>query len=230
VEKDEEKGVQWAFGHGLSYTTFELSDLEIGKGELSSKDTTPPSPPTVTVMIQNTGKVAGAEVLQLYVTAPSPLPNYTLQEGHVRMEHRPVKELHGFEKVFLQPGEQKRVQIKIDAYAGSYWDEIEDGWKLEAGVYGIVVGGNGGNLEVGEATKVIGKVNGTVIGKANGVNGKIDTKMNGTNGTYSNGHPNGNVHTNSNDISNGMARRGPAVTKALRGEWVVEKERLWRGI
>lgn len=67
-------------------------------------------------------------MLQLYVAAPdSPTP-------------RPQKELHGFEKVFLLPNEEREIGITLDRYAASYWDEIENMWKLEAGVYDVLVG------------------------------------------------------------------------------------------
>jgi beta-glucosidase len=88
----------------------------------------PDSPPTATVLVKNTGPVAGAQILQLYIAARhSSTP-------------RPVKELHGFTKVFLQPGEEKTVDIHIDKYATSFWDEIEDMWKSEEGVYQVLIG------------------------------------------------------------------------------------------
>ena len=66
--------------------------------------------------------------MQLYVSAPgSATP-------------RPEKELQGFEKVFLQPGEEKTVNIVLDKYATSFWDEIEGMWKSEAGVYEVLIG------------------------------------------------------------------------------------------
>ncbi|KAI9376197.1 hypothetical protein BJX61DRAFT_531032 [Aspergillus egyptiacus] len=111
--------VLFPFGHGLSYTTFTVSS----EASISPDTFTPGNSLTATVRIKNTGKVAGAQVLQLYVAAPSsPTP-------------RPQKELHGFEKAFLQPGEEKEVCIKMDQYATSFWDEIEEMWKSDAGVY-----------------------------------------------------------------------------------------------
>ncbi|KAL4955337.1 glycosyl hydrolase family 3 N terminal domain-containing protein [Aspergillus filifer] len=107
------------FGHGLSYTTFVISS----EASIFPETFRPENPPTATVLVKNTGKSAGAEVLQLYVAAPnSPTP-------------RPQKELHGFEKVFLQPGEETVVVITMDKYATSFWDEVEEMWKSEAGVY-----------------------------------------------------------------------------------------------
>jgi beta-glucosidase len=81
-----------------------------------------------TAKIKNTGSVAGAQILQLYISAPSsPTP-------------RPVKELHGFEKVFLEPGQEETVRITIDKYATSFWDEIENMWKSEEGIYEVLIG------------------------------------------------------------------------------------------
>lgn len=89
---------------------------------------TPENPSVAIVKIKNTGAVAGQQVLQLYIGAPSsPTP-------------RPLKELHGFEKIFLQPGEEQEIRIPVDKYATSFWDEIESMWKSEAGTYDVLVG------------------------------------------------------------------------------------------
>lgn len=92
--------------------------------------------------ITNTGPYAGSEVLQLYISAPN------------SETQRPIKELHGFEKVFLQPGEEKKVQITIDKYAMSFWDESEGRWCVEKGEYGVWVG------TTGRETKAKGGVKG----------------------------------------------------------------------
>jgi len=85
-------------------------------------------PSVATVQIKNNGNLAGAQILQLYISAPdSPTP-------------RPSKELHGFEKVFLQPGEERAVDIHLDRYATSFWDEIEEMWKIEQGTYEVLIG------------------------------------------------------------------------------------------
>ncbi|KAL2827201.1 hypothetical protein BDW59DRAFT_171490 [Aspergillus cavernicola] len=110
--------VLFPFGHGLSYTTFAVSP----EAFVSPNTFTPENPPTATVQVKNTGKVAGAQVLQLYVAAPNSLTP------------RPQKELQGFEKVFLEPGQENEVVIGLDKYATSLWDEIEEMWKSEAGV------------------------------------------------------------------------------------------------
>ncbi|KXG46867.1 Glycoside hydrolase, superfamily [Penicillium griseofulvum] len=116
--------VLFPFGHGLSYTTFKVSPNVTVTPEIFNMD----HPTVATVQIKNTGKLAGAQILQLYISAPeSPTP-------------RPNKELHGFEKVFLQPGEEKTVDIQVDRYATSFWDEIEDMWKSEQGTYEVLIG------------------------------------------------------------------------------------------
>ncbi|KAF5863548.1 hypothetical protein ETB97_009792 [Aspergillus alliaceus] len=116
--------VLFPFGHGLSYATFTVSPDIV----FSDKVFNPEKPPTVAVQIKNTGKVAGAQVLQLYISAPhSPTP-------------RPIKELHGFAKVMLRPGEERTVRISLDKYATSFWDEIEGMWTSEEGVYEALIG------------------------------------------------------------------------------------------
>lgn len=115
-----QREVLFPFGHGLSYTTFAFSGLSVAArdGRL-----------TVEVRIENTGRVRGAEVAQVYV-APK-------QKSKV---NRPVKELKGFAKAELGPGESKVVTVELDAkYAGAYWDEERDKWCVEAGEYDVIV-------------------------------------------------------------------------------------------
>jgi beta-glucosidase len=110
---------QFAFGHGLSYTSFEYSNLKLtpnGKGA------------TVSFTIRNTGKLAGAEVAQVYVKQEkSLLP-------------RPEKELKGFDKVNLNPGESKTVTIRLNENAFQYYSDIENNWVNEKGIFEIMVG------------------------------------------------------------------------------------------
>ncbi|KAL3455783.1 putative beta-glucosidase H [Aspergillus heterothallicus] len=109
----------WSFGHGLSYTSFELFSLELKRAEDKMY---------ASVDIRNTGALPGAEVVQLYISAiQSSVP-------------RPRKELAGFEKVFLAPGQSERVNIEIEAYTLSFWDESENKWCLEEGQYQVAVG------------------------------------------------------------------------------------------
>ena len=84
---------------------------------------------SVTVDVTNTGKIAGAEVVQVYVAPQSPSIN------------RPAKELKGFSKVFLQPGESKAVDVKLSKkYATSFYHEGRDAWVSEKGTYAVLVG------------------------------------------------------------------------------------------
>ena len=121
----------FAFGHGLSYTTFKLSDLRA-----SAKSMTREGKLTFTVTVTNTGKVAGAEVVQLYI------------HDDAASIDRPYKELKGFAKVMLQPGERRDVSITIDNAALSFWDEISDGWKSESGTFTALVGTGSDKLQL----------------------------------------------------------------------------------
>ncbi|KAH8201959.1 hypothetical protein TruAng_003872 [Truncatella angustata] len=115
--------VRWPFGHGLSYTTFNYSDLS-SKTEAGSSNQTLVCSVTVT----NAGGVAGHEVVQLYVT-PS----------DSTIVWRPAKELKAFKKIFLQPGESKTISLGSDLeVACSYWDEQEVAWRMDAGTYGVL--------------------------------------------------------------------------------------------
>lgn len=111
--------------HGLSYASFELSDPVV---KTVPKVLLPNHPSVAVVKVKNTSTVAGAQVLQLYISAPN------------SSTHRPAKELHGFERVFLEAGEEKEVQITVDKYATSFWDEIESMWKSEEGTYDVLIG------------------------------------------------------------------------------------------
>ena len=91
---DEPNAPLFPFGYGLSYTTFEYRDLHIGKRTLGLEDTL-----VVTAVVQNTGARAGVEVVQLYV------------RDRVGSVTRPVKELKGFQRIALQPGEQQTVRF-----------------------------------------------------------------------------------------------------------------------
>ncbi len=112
----------FAFGHGLSYTTFEF-----GKAKLSSRKFNGNSV-TVSVPVTNTGSVAGAEVVQVYVSDLKASVD------------RPVKELKGFDKVYLEPGETKTVKIELDRRAFSFFDADLHEWVAEKGDFDILVG------------------------------------------------------------------------------------------
>jgi beta-glucosidase len=109
---------QFAFGHGLSYTTFDYSDLNVEKAGNTVK---------VTVRVKNAGTLAGAEVVQVYVNQNKPAVQ------------RPDKELKSFEKVFLKPGESKVLNLVLDAEAFQYYSDASKDWVHEAGNYTIMV-------------------------------------------------------------------------------------------
>lgn len=119
----KEMPVRWAFGHGLSYTTFDMTNVK-----LSASSMTDDSELTVTVDVKNTGSVAGAEVVQLYVADRNGTPQ------------RPLKELKDFAKVYLQPGETKSVEMHLTARDLSYFEERLGDWYAPSGKYELLIG------------------------------------------------------------------------------------------
>ena len=125
------------FGYGLSYTTFAYSDLQLDKKEMSDKEHV-----EVSVKVKNTGKCAGKTVVQLYVGAP---------ETEVV---RPVRELRGFEKIFLEAGEEKTVTFILGERAFAYWNTLIHDWYAEEGTYKVMIGENADHMCVGEEITV----------------------------------------------------------------------------
>ena len=125
------------FGYGLSYTTFEYSDIQLDKKEMSDKDTV-----EVNVKVKNTGNRAGKTVVQLYVEAP---------ETEVV---RPIRELRGFEKIFLEAGEEKTVTFTLDERAFAYWNTLIHDWYAEEGTYKVMIGENADQMCAGEEITV----------------------------------------------------------------------------
>ena len=121
----------FAFGHGQSYTQFAISNLRSDKSDLTQDDTI-----AFTVNVKNTGKRAGSEVVQLYI--------HDVKSS----VDRPKKELKGFQKVYLQPGENKDVTITINKEALSFYDELSSSWKAEAGKFEALVGNASDNLKL----------------------------------------------------------------------------------
>ena len=115
--------VRYPFGFGLSYTSFEYSDLKVDeKG--------------ATFTIKNTGSCDGAEIAQLYVG---------LKGGKIL---RARKELKGFVKVFLAAGEEKTVSIPFDVYTFRYWNVKKNGWAVEGGTYTVSVGSSSADIRL----------------------------------------------------------------------------------
>ena len=117
------------FGYGLSYTTFKLGKATADKQELTANDNI-----TFTIPVTNTGAVAGAETIQLYVSD---------LEASVE---RPVKELKAFRKVFLQPGETKQVSLTIDRSALSFYNDQTGQWTAEPGEFKALIGTSSRNI------------------------------------------------------------------------------------
>ncbi len=115
--------VRYPFGYGLSYTTYKYSDLVVDEKGVSFK-------------IKNTGKVKGMEISQLYVG---------LKKSRV---YRPLKELKGFAKVELKPGEEKKVNIKFDDMTFRYFNSETNKFEVEAGTYDIYIGSSSVDIEL----------------------------------------------------------------------------------
>lgn len=125
----------YAFGHGLSYTTFAYRNLTVTPATLA-----PDGRISVEFDVTNTGPVAGTEIAQVYIRDPgSAVP-------------RPEKELKGFSRVTLQPGETKSVRVRLGPDAFAYWNVQRHGWTAEPHEYGILVGA------ASDAIKLTGKV------------------------------------------------------------------------
>ncbi len=126
------------FGHGLSYTAFKYGNLKVSPARAKAG-----AKVTVTVDVQNTGKVAGQEVVQLYVADPqSALP-------------RPPKELKGFAKVDLNPGQTKTLKFTLDRRAFSYYDPAAKSWVAEPGAFEILVGSSSRDIRAVRALELV---------------------------------------------------------------------------
>lgn len=120
----------FAFGHGLSYTTFKIGKATADKAKLAQGDSI-----TFTVSVENTGTKAGAEVVQLYVR--------DCKSSLVR----PYKELKAFKKVYLKPGEVKEVKLTIGTDALSFFDDKAHKWTAEPGDFEALIGNSSDNLK-----------------------------------------------------------------------------------
>ena len=123
------KSVRYPFGHGLSYTTFAYSDLIVRDRKVS-------------VQVKNTGAVSGAEVVQLYIAAP---------KGGIFC---PVRELKGFERVELKPGESKTVEFTLDDRSFAIWSE---GWKIPGGTYTVQIGASSRDIHLEQSIEIVGE-------------------------------------------------------------------------
>jgi beta-glucosidase len=124
----------YPFGYGLSYTTFAYSKLRTDAPRLVKGGMV-----TVSVDVRNTGKRDGQEVVQLYVS-------------HVGSKvERPIKELKGFQRVFLKAGETKTVRIRLQAKDLAYWDAEKKQWVVEDEKVNLMVGGSSADVKLQQA-------------------------------------------------------------------------------
>ncbi|MGA9406647.1 MAG: glycoside hydrolase family 3 C-terminal domain-containing protein [Bacteroidota bacterium] len=129
--------VRYPFGYGLSYAKFSISDVKVTPVPQSTDNEY-----TVTASVENTGDVAGAEVVQVYVHDDS------------AKVLRPVKELKAFAKVFLQPKEKKNVELHLNTLSFAYYDDVKHEWATSKGAYEILVGTSSRDLPVEEAIRL----------------------------------------------------------------------------
>ena len=125
------KSVRYPFGHGISYTDFDYSDIKADKSSVS-------------FTISNVGKIDGAEVPQIYISC---------KNGNV---YRPKKELKGFTKVFLKSGESKRVTIELDDKAFRYYNAEKNCWEIEDADYEIIVGSSVSDIRLSATVHIDG--------------------------------------------------------------------------
>ena len=136
------KQVAFPFGHGLSYTTFEYSDLKLSSDKISDNDKL-----TITFNIKNTGKYDGFEVAQVYV------------KDIESTIFRPEKELKGFDKVFIKAGESATVSIELDKRSFAYYNVDVKDWVVESGEFEILVGASSRDIRLSSVVSVKGNDN-----------------------------------------------------------------------
>ncbi|MFD1177683.1 glycoside hydrolase family 3 C-terminal domain-containing protein [Paenibacillus puldeungensis] len=134
--------VLYPFGHGLSYTRFEYSELSLSQAAMKADGTL-----TVSVGVKNNGDLAGDEVVQLYVRAES------------SRVIRPLKTLKGFNRIHLNPGESKTISFELKGSELAFWDVTRDRYCVETGIYTIMVGSSSANI----AQKVEISVEGEIV-------------------------------------------------------------------
>lgn len=123
--------VRFPFGFGLSYTTFAYSEPKLSAGRIRDTDTV-----TIRVDVTNTGSRTGKEVVELYVSAPD------------SKVIRPVRELRGFDKIELSPGETKMVSFTLDKRAFAYWNTDIHDWHVESGRYLLQIGSSSRDIAI----------------------------------------------------------------------------------
>lgn len=135
------KNVLFPFGFGLSYTTFEYSDIKLSESEIKDNETV-----TVSFKIKNTGDMDGAEIAQVYVAD---------KESTI---FRPEKELRAFTKVFIKAGEEKEVSVTLGKRAFAYYNTNIGDWHVETGEFAVLVGSSSRDIRLEAAVNVISTV------------------------------------------------------------------------
>ncbi|MGN1201792.1 MAG: glycoside hydrolase family 3 C-terminal domain-containing protein [Eubacterium sp.] len=139
------KEVLFPFGYGLSYTTFEYSDIKLSSNDIKDTDTV-----TVSFKIKNTGNVDGAEIAQIYVAD---------KESTI---FRPVKELRAFKKVFLKAGEKKEISVELSKRAFAFYNVELGDWMVETGEFDILVGASSRDIRLEAAMTVTSTVDAVI--------------------------------------------------------------------
>jgi beta-glucosidase len=132
-----QKSPRFAFGYGLSYTTFKYDGLKLSDSVMSAGKNI-----EVSFTLTNIGKVAGEEVAQLYI------------RDNVASLVRPVKELKGFEKVALKPGESKIIHFTIDRDKLSFYNQKLE-WKAEPGTFTLMIGTASDNIQLQSSFQLV---------------------------------------------------------------------------
>jgi beta-glucosidase len=123
---------QFAFGHGLSYTNFTYHDAKVKAKKRSVR---------IKVTVKNTGEIAGAEVVQIYVKKP----------GSIKL---PEQELKSFDKVFLKPGESKKITFEIPIEDLRYFDELKNEWVLGKGNVKMMIGSASDDIKISKEVEL----------------------------------------------------------------------------
>ena len=132
------KAVRYPFGHGLSYTKFEYSDFALSADSINEGDEL-----TVSFKVKNVGEVDGAEVAQVYVSAP---------KSDI---YKAQKELKGFKKVFLKAGAEAVITLPLDARSFAYYNVNISDWHVESGEYKVLVGASSRDIRLEDAVNVV---------------------------------------------------------------------------
>ena len=131
------KAVRYPFGYGLSYTTFEYSNIKLDKSSMKDDEAL-----KVSFTVKNTGDVSGYEIAQLYVSD---------KESTI---YRPVKELKGFKKIWLNPGEEKEITIELSKRAFAFYNVNINDWCVESGEFDILVGASSADIKLSATVNV----------------------------------------------------------------------------